>query len=169
MGYFSQDRSSRINGHGNGTGGEAKVKEAAAEKNPAETVSTLGFGMLVTGNIACEGTTQIFGRVIGDIQARQVIIGEGGEVEGNIAAHDIAISGTFKGVVRGHNVRLKDAATVDGEVFSRSLTVEENVRFEGVSRRLEETIDLPSCAQTSPLKNMPLTMLETAAISVPVA
>ena len=131
MGYFSRDKSSRT---------DADAEEAAV--GPGEIVCSLGFGMSITGTIACEGTVQIFGRVIGDIQARQVIIGEGGEVEGNIAAHDVAISGTFKGTVRGHNVDLKDAALVDGEVFSKSLTVEKNVRFDGVSRRLEESIEL---------------------------
>jgi cytoskeletal protein CcmA (bactofilin family) len=152
MGYFSRDKSSRTNVEGKGR--EANVKDAAG-RNPAETVCTLGFGMSVTGTIACEGTVQIFGRVTGDIQARQVIIGEGGEVEGNIAAHDVVVSGAFKGTVRGHNVSLKDAALVDGEVFSRSLTVEKNVRFDGVSRRLEESIELPSDVQVSPLNTAP--------------
>ena len=165
MGYFSQDKNARTNGHGNGNGGEANVTDARARKNPAETISTLGFGMSITGTIACEGTAQIFGRLTGDIQARQVVIGEGGEVEGNIAAHDVAISGTFKGIVRGHNVSLKDAARVDAEVFSKSLTVERDVRFEGVSRRLEESIELPPDVRASPLNTTP----ESASIAVPAA
>lgn len=103
--------------------------------------------MLITGNIVCEGAARIFGRVIGDVQAVEVVIGEGARVEGNITAHEIAIEGAFKGIVRGHSVRLKGNASVDGEIYSKSLTVEENVLFEGVSRRLDKSIELPSCAQ----------------------
>ena len=149
MGYFSRDKSSRMN-----------AKEDAARKNRADTVCTIGFGMSITGTVACEGTVQVFGHVTGDIQARQVIIGEGSEVEGKITAHDVVVCGTFKGTVRGHNVSLKDAALVEGEVFSKSLTVEKDVRFDGVSRRLEES-DVPA----SPLNTGP----ESVSIPAPAA
>ena len=114
--------------------------------NSIDTVSTLGPGMLITGNIVSEGATQIFGRVIGDIQAVQILIGDGAQVEGNITAHEVGITGAFKGTIRGNNVRLKGAARIDGEVFSKSLTVEENVQFEGISRRLEKPVELRSPA-----------------------
>ena len=67
-------------------------------------------------------------------------------------AHEVGITGAFKGTIRGNNVRLKGAAKVDGEVFSKSLTVEENVQFEGISRRLEKPVELQSPAQADGLK-----------------
>jgi cytoskeletal protein CcmA (bactofilin family) len=121
----------------------------AAAQHSTDVVSTFGTGTLITGNIVCDGSAQIFGRVIGDIQAAQIIIGDGARVEGNITAHDVAINGAFKGTVRSHSVKLKGAAVVDGEVFSKSLTVEENVQFEGLSRRLEKPIELTSSAQAA--------------------
>lgn len=125
--------------------------------------------MLITGNIVCEGTAQIFGRLIGDIQAVEIIIGEGARVEGYITAHEIAIQGAFKGTVHGHNVLLKGNAAVDGEIYGKSLTVEENVLFEGLSRRLDKSIELPSCAQASGDKAAPAAtthMTETSAIII---
>jgi cytoskeletal protein CcmA (bactofilin family) len=133
--YFSQTKTGRDGSGHNKTGGEDRPGEAAAVgKNSIDTVSTLGPGMLITGNIVSEGTSQIFGRVIGDIHAVQILIGDGAQVEGNIPAHEVGITGAFKGTIRGDNVRLK-GAKVEGEVFSKSLTVEENVQFEGISRR----------------------------------
>jgi cytoskeletal protein CcmA (bactofilin family) len=152
LSYFSQAKPAKANdkAHVNGTGPEAKLGEQPlAAKNTIDVVSTLGAGMLITGNIVCEGSAQIFGRVIGDIQAAQVLIGDGARVEGNITAQEVGINGAFKGTVRAHNVRLKGSATVDGEVFSKSLTVEESVQFEGVSRRLEKPIEVPSSAQVA--------------------
>lgn len=128
----------------NGSNGAIRPVESApaTTKNVAETVSTLGPGMLITGNITCDGSAQIFGRVIGDIQAKEIVVGEGARVEGNITAHEVSIHGSFKGTIRGTNVRLKGAASVDGEIFSKSLTVEENVLFEGLSRRLDKPVEL---------------------------
>ena len=153
MGYFSQAKTGRDGNGRNQTGAEAGPGEAAAVgKNSIDTVSTLGPGMLITGNIVSEGATQIFGRVIGDIQAAQILIGDGAQVEGNITAHEVGITGAFKGTIRGNNVRLKGAARIDGEVFSKSLTVEENVQFEGISRRLEKSVELRSPAQADASK-----------------
>ncbi len=114
----------------NGAGAPRPETTAPVSKSAATTVSTIGPGMLITGNIVCEGTAQIFGRVIGDIQAVEIIIGEDARVEGNITAHEIAIQGAFKGTFRGRNVRLKGNAALVGEIYSKSLTVEENVVFE---------------------------------------
>lgn len=151
MGYFSQSKPGD-----KGTPAEtstAKFSERTPIKrssaSSADTVSTLGHGMTITGNIVCEGSAQIFGRVIGDIQASQVMIGDTAQIEGNITAQDVSIQGVFKGTIRGDVVKLKGSATVDGEVFSKSLTVEENVKFEGVSRRLEKSVDLSSGSATN--------------------
>lgn len=173
MGYFSQnkaqDKASRDANPVNGAEAKTSVTATAAKKS-ADILSTLGPDMTITGNIICEGSAQILGRVIGDIQAAQIVVGNGAQVEGNITAHDVAINGTFKGTVRGHNVKLKGAAKVDGEIFSKSLTVEENVQFEGVSRRLEKPIELQPASQpaTSTVDSVPHATLGNGSIPVPI-
>jgi cytoskeletal protein CcmA (bactofilin family) len=121
--------------------------------------------MLITGNIVSERATQIFGRVVGDIQTVQILIGDGAQVEGNITAYEIGITGAFKGTIRGNNFRLKGAARIDGEVFSKSLTVEENVQFEGISRRLEKPVELPSPAGSGALKPVLVAKPDSGSIS----
>ena len=174
MGYFSQnktqDKASRDANHVNGAGGEARTSAGAtAMQKPADVVSTLGPDMTITGNIICEGSAQILGRVIGDIQAAQIAVCDGAQVEGNIAAHDVAINGSFKGTIRGHNVKLRGAARVDGEIFSKSLTVEENVQFEGISRRLDKPIELQAASQPakSAMDAAPLAARGNGSIPVP--
>ena len=87
-----------------------------------------------------------------DDYAAQIVIGDGARVEGNLTALEVAIHGAFKGTVHGNTVRLKGAATVEGEIFSKSLAVEENVQFEGVSRKLEKPIDSSAIARTPTVK-----------------
>jgi cytoskeletal protein CcmA (bactofilin family) len=119
---------------------------AAASKSP-DVVSTLGQGMLITGNIVCAGSVQIFGRVVGDIHAAQLVICEGAKVEGKIVAPETVIKGTFNGTVHSNIVKLQSTALVDGEIFNKSLTIEQNAQFEGVARRLDTPVSAPSSTQ----------------------
>jgi len=148
--YFSQAKTGREKSP---TGAAADTAPASAPapvtKNQNEMVSKFGAGTLITGNIVCDGAAEIYGRVIGDIQAAQVTVGDGAQVEGNITGQDVTICGSFNGTVRAQNVKLKGAAKIDGEVYSKSLTVEESVQFEGVSRRLDKPIELQSSSQAA--------------------
>jgi len=152
--YFSsQPKGAREKGRENvpaaATPVSASERPATVAHNVSEMVSKFGAGTLITGNIVCDGAAEIFGRVLGDIQAAQITVGEGAQVEGNITANDVTISGAFNGTVRAQNVRLRGNAKVDGEIFSKSLTVEENVQFEGMSRRLDKAIELQTSAQAA--------------------
>jgi cytoskeletal protein CcmA (bactofilin family) len=122
---------------------EVRFSDAAPSGKP-EIVSTLGHGMLVTGNIVCTGAMHIFGRVVGDIHASQLVICEGAKVEGKIVAPDLVVQGEFKGTISGNNIKLQSTAVVDGEIFNKSLTIEQNALFEGVARRLDKPVAAPS-------------------------
>jgi cytoskeletal protein CcmA (bactofilin family) len=150
--YFSQAKTGQKSQTGvvaDAAPTSAAPAQAPVVRNQTDMVSKFGTGTLITGNIVCDGAAEIYGRVIGDIQAAQVTVGDGAVVEGNITGHDVTICGSFKGTVRAHNVKLKGAAKIDGEVYSKSLTVEENGQFEGVSRRLDKPIELQSSSQAA--------------------
>jgi cytoskeletal protein CcmA (bactofilin family) len=144
LNYFAAGKPGREKTAGNGA--DTRPIETSTARSSFESVSTLGPGIVITGNIICEGSTQIFGSVTGDIQAAQIVIGDGARVEGNLTALEVAINGTFKGTIRANN------AVVDGEIFSKSLTVEENVQFEGMSRKLDKSLDQPAITQTATVK-----------------
>jgi cytoskeletal protein CcmA (bactofilin family) len=144
--YFSQSKGERKTK--SRSEAEPKLDAAAAADKPSpEVVSTLGPGMLITGNIVCTGSVQIFGRVIGDIHVARLNICEGAYVEGKVLAQEAVIDGTFKGTIHSNSVKLQATAVVDGEIYNKSLVIEQNARFEGVSRLLEKAIDAPTAAQ----------------------
>jgi cytoskeletal protein CcmA (bactofilin family) len=105
--------------------------------------------MLVTGNVVCAGAVQVFGRVVGDIHAAHLIIGEGAYVEGNVTALDAIVQGNFKGVIQGNSVKLQGNARIEGEVYNKSLSIEPNVVFEGSSRRLERAVEAPGAVDVA--------------------
>ena len=144
MSYFSSAKNERevkaVNGNADVNG---KTEPRPIVRN-ADDVSTVGSGMVITGNIVCAGSLQIQGRVTGDIHATQLTIREGGRVEGKLTALNALIEGTFTGTINANAVKLQKTAAVDGEIYNKSLAIEENARFEGVSRRLERPVEPPN-------------------------
>ena len=143
MNYFSQPKGQPdMKGVKQAAG--APRRDAASGQASPELISTFGAGMLVTGNIVCPGALQIYGRVNGDILASHLVVCAGAQVEGKIVAQEAVIQGTFSGTIHGNNVRLEGTAVVDGEIFNKSLTIEQDALFEGMSRRLERPVEVPS-------------------------
>jgi cytoskeletal protein CcmA (bactofilin family) len=128
---------------------EPNIVEPAPAKASPDILSTFGTGMMITGNIVCPGALQIYGRVTGEIQASHITVYDGAKVEGKIIAQEAVIEGTFNGTIHGNSVKLQGGAKVDGEIFNKSLSIDSNVQFEGVSRRLERPVDVPKSGQAS--------------------
>jgi cytoskeletal protein CcmA (bactofilin family) len=123
-----------------------------------EILSTFGAGMTITGRIVCAGALQIFGRVNGEIQASHLVIGEGAMVEGKIIAEEAVIQGAFSGTIQGNSVKLQGKATVEGEIFNKSLVIEPNVQFEGVARRLDRSVEAPATDDLAGLAPAPVSV-----------
>jgi cytoskeletal protein CcmA (bactofilin family) len=123
----------------------AKVEPAAAPRaEPAvkpESISCIGSGMSITGNVVCDGPMQVHGRIEGELRATEILIGDGAQVEGNILAQDLTIRGRVKGTIRSVRVKLQGNGTVEGDIFHRSLSIDEHALFEGTSRRVENPIE----------------------------
>ena len=161
MGYFSQSKSEAEKKKTT----EARFDGPIAGKPSADTGSTLGRGMLITGNVTSVGAVQILGHVIGDVHATSVVIGQGALVEGNIVAQETIIDGNFKGTIHANSVKLQATAVVDAEIFNKSLTIEQNAQFEGVARRLDKPVEAPSDEQARGERQPSASMAEVFPIS----
>jgi cytoskeletal protein CcmA (bactofilin family) len=116
------------------------VVEQVAASPPvpkAGTGSCIGSGMSIIGNIECNGPTQVFGRLEGELRASDLLIGNGAQVEGSVIAQDVTVCGRVKGTIRAVRVKLQNGGAVEGDIFHRSLSIDETSQFEGSSRRVE--------------------------------
>jgi cytoskeletal protein CcmA (bactofilin family) len=116
------------------------VVEQVAASPPvpkAGTGSCIGSGMSIIGNIECNGPTQVFGRIEGELRASDLLIGDGAHIEGSVVAQDVTVCGRVKGTIRAVRVKLQNGGAVEGDIFHRSLSIDENSQFEGSSRRVE--------------------------------
>jgi cytoskeletal protein CcmA (bactofilin family) len=128
------------------TGAEVKSNGMTSVKANSESASKLGPGMVITGNIVCDGPLQIHGHVLGDIHTTQLSICAGAHVEGKVVAQETVIDGLFRGTIHSNSVKLHGNAVVEGEIYNKSLNIEENAQFEGVSRRLDKPVEAPPIA-----------------------
>jgi cytoskeletal protein CcmA (bactofilin family) len=69
------------------------------------------------------------------------VIAEGARVEDDDVAEELTIGGHIKGTIHANRVKLNNTAVVEGDIFHKTLAIEENAQFEGMSRRQENVID----------------------------
>jgi cytoskeletal protein CcmA (bactofilin family) len=107
-----------------------------------DPTSSIGRGVTVVGKIFGEGTVQLFGRIEGEVRASTVLIKEGAQVEGAVVAEELTIAGQVKGTIHANRVKLDSTAVVEGDIFHRLISIEENARFEGLSKREDDAGDM---------------------------
>ena len=123
-----------------------------------EAFSCISSGLSVVGNIVGNGRLAIFGHVEGEVHASTVQIGDGAQVDGNIVADELTIGGRVKGTIHGNRVKLNSTAVVEGDIYHRFLAIEEKAQFEGMSRRQENVIDIPSLVPANLTRAQPVSI-----------
>jgi len=123
-------------------------RSAVASSAPPE-VSSISSGLSIFGKIVGHGALTIFGQVEGELRASTVVIAEGAQMDGEVSAEELTVGGHVRGTIHANRVKLTSTAVVEGDIFHQSLSIEENARFEGTSRRNENTIDTPLRVQTN--------------------
>lgn len=122
---FGQDRGS-------------EVGDAAGESG--DVISVIGVGMTVDGNCVSEGSVRVEGRVEGRVEAaKSVVVGEEGEVVGDVVTQDAVVAGTVRGTLRADSrVELKATCRVQGDIESGTVELAEGGQVDGELRMTEE-------------------------------
>src|SRR5262249_22398602 len=115
----------------------------AAEPQSNNDVSAISKGMTIAGKVSGSGTAKILSRVEGELHNSRVVIADGAEVESDADAEELTVGGRVKRTIRANRVKRVSTASVEGDIFHRSLAIEENARFEGTSRRDDNLGDKP--------------------------
>jgi cytoskeletal protein CcmA (bactofilin family) len=104
--------------------------------------SVIGPDLAVAGNLESAGEVQIHGEVQGDIKAERIVVGAQGQISGTLIANEIVVGGSVIGSVRGNDVTFQTGSHIEGDVFHRSLTIEQGAFFEGKSRRSNDPMSV---------------------------
>jgi cytoskeletal protein CcmA (bactofilin family) len=125
------------------------VEQVASGPEPTATRksgrdSCIGAGMSIVGKIECNGPAQVFGRIEGELRASDLLVGDSATIDGSVIAQNVTVCGHIKGTIRAVRVKLQNGGAVEGDIFHRSLSIDEDSHFEGSSRRVENPTEIPS-------------------------
>jgi cytoskeletal protein CcmA (bactofilin family) len=93
----------------------------------------LDTGSHVEGELRFETSFRVDGMFTGKVNtAGDLIVGEGGEVEGDLRVGQIFISGTVKGTIRAaKKIQISSKGKVFAEIDTPALVVEDGAFFQG--------------------------------------
>lgn len=113
-----------------------KNEQRPVARSGSGAMSFLGSEVTVTGNIGGQGNLHIDGRVDGDVNCASLIIGNAGQVNGNITADDAKIAGSVTGTVSAKVLTIEASARITGDLSYDSVSVETGAQVEGRVKRL---------------------------------
>lgn len=103
-------------------------------KKPATLNGFLDQGCTIRGDVAFSELLRIHGHVIGTVKSTaELLVGEGGLVEGDVEVGRLAVAGTVKGTVRvKEKLVVHPGGKVFAEIWTPALVVEEGGVVEGM-------------------------------------
>lgn len=104
------------------------------------SASTIGEELTITGNVTSKGELHLNGRIQGDVHCVALVLGENAQLEGSVVAEQVMVRGRLIGSIRALTVTLEARSYVEGNVFHKSLSIEQGTHFEGESRPSEDPL-----------------------------
>lgn len=101
--------------------------------------SIIGNDLAIEGQsitIRCKGSLRVNGNIQADLHSRRLVVGEEAIINGSIAADEVDVLGRVNGAIYGAQVTLHASAEVEGDIHSRSLSIENGASFDGRSRKV---------------------------------
>jgi cytoskeletal protein CcmA (bactofilin family) len=96
-------------------------------------LSIVAKDLTIAGDLQAEGVVRIEGRVVGNVHAGdQVLISEGGIVEGDVVSRETVIAGRVHGSIQAdERAELLATAVVHGDIVTRRLLIHEGGQVNG--------------------------------------
>jgi cytoskeletal protein CcmA (bactofilin family) len=102
--------------------------------------SIISSELIVRGTLISAGDVQIDGKVVGDIRAASLVVGEKAVIVGDIYAEEAIVRGRVEGSVRARRVQLCATCHVEGNILHEALSVESGAFFEGNCRHSDNPL-----------------------------
>lgn len=108
-------------------------RSKTATAQPGELNALLGRGSTFEGKLVFEGTVRIDGRFKGEIHSEgKLIVGENGDIDGEIWVESAVISGKVSGNITGKSkIELQPPARMQGNITAPALVIQEGAIFDG--------------------------------------
>ena len=91
-----------------------------------ETCSQLDGDGVFEGKYNTSGSILIRNKFIGEISADQIIVDENGQIEGNVKASELIVSGNVNGTINSGSIVVMENGKLSGDIIYKQIAV-----FEG--------------------------------------
>ena len=132
-------------------------EEPVSAPAPVRTSGTIiAQGITVSGTLRGEGVVQVEGVVEGEFDLTgAVIVAETGLVRGPITADVVRVAGRVEGSVRAReHMRLEPTGSLDGDVTTASLVVEDGGSLNGRCSMIKAPVPAPELSEVSGPKSL---------------
>lgn len=111
----------------------SKKSENSEKELKAGSINIVGLGTEIIGDLKTKGDIRIDGKIRGNIQSKaKVVIGNTGEVIGDIFSESAEINGKVEGNINTTEILfLKSTASLIGDISSNKLVVENGANLTG--------------------------------------
>lgn len=101
--------------------------------HPGSDINLIAKGTLIQGEIQSQGDIRVDGKLKGLLTTNsKVVVGPGGEVEGDIVCKTADILGKITGTIKVEELlSLKENSQVNGDVYTSQLEMEPTAKFNG--------------------------------------
>ncbi|MBK1440185.1 polymer-forming cytoskeletal protein [Parapedobacter sp. ISTM3] len=108
-------------------------KNEKPQEQRGSTFNLISSGTSITGDINTSGDLRIDGQIIGDVTCTaKLVIGENGDIKGNVNCNSGEISGTVQGeVVAKEVLQLNHSASIHGDIKATRFIVEDGASING--------------------------------------
>src|SRR6478735_4174622 len=107
-------------------------KKSAEKSMDAQLETILGSDSFFQGTLRSKGSVRIDGKVEGGVSAEGVILGEQGEIQGDISARTVVVGGKVTGNIHAtESLELLTKSQVFGDLHAPQLLIAEGAVFEG--------------------------------------
>jgi len=117
-------------------------------------LSNLAAHLTVEGNISGTADLQIDGNVRGNVKVAHLIVGEAGNIEGDVEAETIEVRGRVVGAIAGKSVKLYSSAYVEGDISHENLSIDIGAYFQGRCQQIRR-VEAPAPVQVAPVQSAP--------------
>jgi cytoskeletal protein CcmA (bactofilin family) len=113
------------------------------EINPQEISTIIGEGYTFTGEIRGASVIRIEGKVIGNVHVEGgVVLGENGNIEGDIFTKSAIIHGTLNGNIKAVQLEIKKTGCINGDITTDTLEIELGAEYNGkLNMKRQEKIE----------------------------
>ncbi|MEO6844948.1 MAG: polymer-forming cytoskeletal protein [Ginsengibacter sp.] len=128
-----------------------KNPQQSLEISQNEISTIIGEGFVFIGEVRGASVIRIEGKIIGNVHVESgVILGEKGNIEGDINTKSAIIYGTIKGNVKSTQLEIKRTGLINGDISTDTLEIELGAQYNGKlnMRRPQLTVENAETEET---------------------